>query len=105
MLGKWVECEGTRLGTERIAARTAWLVKSTWPALPFFVASNRRGLKHWSQRKERRFGVNARTFSGANGRKPRHPASWDGMRLVPSFVGSVCGAEGDTGFIPLSQKL
>lgn len=104
MLGKWVECEGTRVGTERIAARMAWLVKATRPALPFFVASNRCSLKCWSQRKERRFRANARTFSRADGRKRRHPASRDGMRLVPSFVASVCGAEGDTGFIPLSQK-
>lgn len=95
LLGKRVECEGTGLGTERTAARMAWLVKSTrQPALPFFVASNRCSLKRRSQRKERRFRANARTFSRAKGRKLGHPASWDGTRLVPSFVDSVCGAEG-----------
>lgn len=101
MLGKWVECEGTRLGTERTAARMARLVKSTRPALPFFVASNRCCLKRWSQR----FRANVRTFSRANGRKPRHPASWDGMRLVPSFVDSVCGAEGGCWLHPTFSEI
>lgn len=68
--------------------------QSTRPALPFFVASNRCGLKYWSQRKERKFKANARTISRASGRKPRRPASWKGMRLVPPFVAFLLGAEG-----------
>lgn len=68
--------------------------QSTRPALPFFVASDRCGLKYWSQRKERKFKANARTISSASGRKPRRPASWNGMRLVPPFVAFLLGAEG-----------
>lgn len=89
-----MECEGTRLGTEGKAARTSWVGQSTQSALPFFVASNRCGLKYWSQRKERKFKAKARTISSANERKPRRPASWNGMRLVPPFVAFLLGAEG-----------
>lgn len=88
MLGKgWSWHEGK-------AARTNWLVSPHGQPCPYFGASNRCGLKCWSQRKERESRANPRTLSRANGRKPRRPASWDGMRLVPPFVAFVVGAEG-----------
>lgn len=85
---------GDQAWHKRESSENELVGQSTRPALPFFVASNRCGLKYWSQRKERKFKANARTISRASGRKPRRPASWKGMRLVPPFVAFLLGAEG-----------